>query len=258
MSTFGFIIAACLRNEDHVNALKGCIDSIQTLYESQKIVVIIDFSSVIGFVLPLINSYKNVLFEIDTPHVPADMLLLHYFKEKHYFDVAITLQDSMRVKKKFNVPLDDNVNYLWYFTNHRIHWSIIGEPQTDFNIKNGIKTHDDLNHYIIDNWLDEPDFKSYCVETYDIKEQWSGCFGCCCVISYDFLIKMNNKTKIIDSMMKMTSNRLRRSIESIFSLACQFTKQCEIHSAIDGLYTDGYSGHGLNGEYIYKVSFDRQ
>jgi hypothetical protein len=256
--TYGFIVAACLRNESHTTSLKNCIESIKLKEESPKIVVVMDFTSSKVYVDQIVSTYPDVIFELETRHVPADMLLLHYFKEKKYFDVAITLQDSMRLKKKLPIPTNPEIDYLWYFTNHRVHWSIIEEPRTEFNISKGIKTHDDLNHYIIDNVLESSEFRKYCQVTYNNKEHWSGCFGCCCIISYEFLEKLDEKTKLINLMYNMTSNRLRRSIESLFSLACQFTKGCEIRSAIDGLYYDGFTGNNLEGEYVMKQSFDRQ
>jgi hypothetical protein len=258
MSSFGFIIAACLRTAEHAESLNSCIKSIQSNYHLPKIVVVVDFSSAKALTDMIMSTHSDVLFEVDTPHVPADMLLLSYFKEKKYFDIALTIQDSMRLKKKIEIPEHTDIHYLWYFTNHRVHWAILEEPKTDFNISNGIKTHDDLNHYVINNLLESQAFKLYCLEKYDSKYEWSGCFGCCCMISHDFLIKLDNETKILDLMHKMTTNRLRRSIESIFSLACQFTKDTEIHSAIDGLYYDGFSGNQMNGEHIQKISFDRQ
>jgi hypothetical protein len=105
----------------------------------------------------------------------------------------------------------------------------------------------------------EDTFKKYCYDIYDKKDRWSGCFGFCCIITHDFVVKLQESTGIFDVMMQMISSRSRRAGESLFSLACQMTAGREIHESYDGLYYDGAGGgHGLTSEHIHKISFDRQ
>ena len=85
MNRFGFLIAACLRNETHATSLKESIESIQTFYPELPIVVICDFTSDPIILLQCLVKFPRVRFETDTPKVPADMLLLYYFKKNHYF-----------------------------------------------------------------------------------------------------------------------------------------------------------------------------
>jgi len=259
--TFGFMVAICVRNMEHKNSVNKCVDSIIKYHPTDKAVLVVDFTSNSELVKELVEQYSwnnYIIFENFTEHVPADMLLLYYFKKNKYFDIAICIQDSMYVRNKFeNIAVDD-VELLWHFTNHRVHWSEIKEPVTEFTKKYTITTHDDLIMYCINNLIESEDFKKYCNKIYFQKHRWSGSLGCCCIINYDFLCKLDDSTKIINFMSKMSNNRLRRAMESLFSLACQFCLNKEIHSSYDGLYYDGFYHNNFKGFYIQKKSFDRQ
>ena len=259
MSTVGFIVATCVRTYEHMKSLEACIQSILVFYEPKQVVIIVDFTSNPSMIQIMQHQFPYVRFETDVPSVPADMVMLYFFKKNHYFDLAITLQDSMVILKRFDVEHIKDIEYLWHFTNHRLHWSTIVEPQTEFNIANNIHVHDDLNMYCIKHMIDNTAFREYCMEIYPQKEKWSGSLGSLSLIRYDALIGLDAATGIIDLMLKMNTNRLRRVIESLFGLACQFYLQKEIHSSYDDLYYDGLSGgHGLISEHIKKISFDRQ
>jgi|LakMenEpi03Aug12_release.lakeMendotaPanAssembly.Ray.scaffolds.fasta_scaffold158303_2 hypothetical protein len=256
---FGFIIATCLRTNEHVNSLHECISSIQNFHPTNIIVVVVDFTSNEEYVSDSILKFPSVIFEVNTPSVPADMLMLKYFKDKHYFSKAITLQDSMKLTSKVDISKSSGLDYLWHFTNHRVHWHIIEEPQTEFNVQQNIRTHDDLVEFCVRTMINKKDFQEYCNTIYRKKELWSGCFGCLCVIDYNTLCELDEKTGIINLMMQMKDNRLRRAIESLFSLACQYTLQKEIHTSFDGLYYDGKNYHNnFQGICVSKKSFNRQ
>lgn len=256
--TFGFMIAGCLRTKEHLYALNECVRSIKQHNPLQKIVVVIDFTSDSDFVQSAIATNSDVIFELNTQHVPADMLLLYYFKEKKYFDKAILLQDSMRLKKEMIVDEVNDITYVWHFTNHRVDWSNITEPETDYNVANNIKTHDDLVLHVIDTKIENTEFKTYCKDMYFTKEKWCGCFGTCCIITHDFLMNLDARTNIIAIEAQMVTNRLRRAIESVFALACQYVTQRDMEGSYDGLYYNGSHGNNMEGATIHKISFDRQ
>ena len=216
-----------------------------------------DFTSEYSLIIRIISKFPNVIFELNTDPYPADMQLLKYFKQKHYFDTAILFQDSMRSVKPFDVSHIQDIQYLWHFNNHRVHWHIIKEPETEYNRTHNIITHDDLIHHMIQS-LPESGFKEYCKTIYPQKHLWSGTIGCCCIITYDFLLKLDAKTDIIAFESKMITNRLRRVIESLFSLACEYAKGEHITSSFDGLYYDGFTGNNMIGTHVHKISFDRQ
>jgi hypothetical protein len=255
---YGFIVAACLREQVHKESLTCCLNSIKEFHENVSIVVVVDYTSEQQYISELIKEYPTVIFETNTPSVPADMLLLYYFKLKKYFQKAILLQDSMAVISKVDITKTHDLDYLWHFNNHRVYWHIIAEPDTEFNRQHKIITHDNLVEYCIYNLIKSEGFKTYCIQNYHDKYKWSGCFGCLCIIDYDFLCKLDAESSIIDLMSQMKDNRLRRAIESLFSLACQYVLKKEIYDSYDGLYYDGNYHNNFIGNFIVKKSFNRQ
>ncbi len=259
MTEFGFLVAACLRGHEHLISLCENLQSIQKFHPEAATVVIFDHTSDKSLTWQAAIYFPNVLFETDTPEVPADMLMLSYLKEKRYFKKAVTLQDSMRLTSRIEWSGLSGLQYLWHFTNHRVHWHTIEEPQNEFNVANRIKTHDDLVEYCLQNLIQKPDFQKYALDIYRQKERWSGCFGCLCFIDLDTLDILEDKTGILGTMKEMKDNRMRRAIESIFSLACQYALNKEIHDSLDGLYYDGVSYHNnFQGKSVAKKSYNRQ
>jgi hypothetical protein len=192
---YGFIVAACLRTQVHKDSLSNCLNSIRQFHENIPIAVVVDYTSEQKYVTEVSIEYPTVIFETNTPNVPADMLLLYYFKLKKYFQKAILLQDSMTVISTVDMTKTHELDYLWHFNNHRLHWHTIMEPETEFNKQNNIVTHDNLVEYCISNLIKPEDFKTYCIQNYHNKYKWSGCFGCLCIIDYDFLCKLDNEIK---------------------------------------------------------------
>jgi hypothetical protein len=258
MSSFGFLVGSFLEQEKHYHALHDCISSIRQFHE-EPIVVIFNTRSEKEYVGKIMETFQtNMIYELENPEeIPGDMLIYKYFKENHYFDIAITLQDSMRILKKIDPTVVETVKYLWHFTNHRVHWSSIEEPQTEYNITHGIRTHDDLILHYIRTYNTCPGFIQYCNNIYSNKDRWVGCFGFMTIMRHSFLCLLDDMTGITDLMLLTNTNRLRRVMESIFALACQYTLGYEIKDSFDGLYYDGHYHNGFTGNIIAKKSFDR-
>jgi hypothetical protein len=248
--SFGFIIPACIWEEKHLIAFQNCVQSIRKFHPESLVLVVQDISSTLN--IPEQYQLKVVKYQ---KSAAADMLAYKCFLESE-LDTAMILQDSMRLLQP--VELDyTSVKYLWSFTNHRTQWNIIEEPQTEENIKHKIRVHDDLILFCINNYT-SGEFQNYSRHMLYNKHLWVGCFGTCSIMTKSFLQIMQERTGIIDTMESMgNNNRNRRAIESIFALAVQYTygAPCYVY---DGLYYDGNGGgHGLKGEKIEKVTFDR-
>ena len=251
--TFGFIITSYIHEFNHLLALDSCIKSLRDKHLEQKKIIIIDTKSNKNLVNLAINSnkYDDVIFEFSKEDIPADMLALYYYKKNKYFTKAIIIQDSMKLKEKIDVSNVNDVLYLWHFTNHRIHWNTIKEPDTEYNKTNNIVTHDDLIIDRINSKIEIQEFKDYCNSIYFRKDKWCGCFGGCCIISYDFLEELDRRTGIINFQKLMITRRDRMVFESLFSIACQYVSGRDMEVSYDGLYK------GLEGNIISKVSFER-
>jgi len=73
------------------------------------------------------------------------------------------------------------------------------------------------------------------------------------IVTKEFAEQLNIRTGIIDFLKQMNTNRLRRSAESIFTLACYFIKEDLFETAYDGLYYDGYNNQ--NGHMIATADY---
>ncbi len=258
--TVGFVIAACSRTRVHLTGLYTCIYSIQQFHPNTKVVVIVDFSTPEQFVKEMKHQFrnsKNVEFITDTPKVPADMLVHYYFKKCHWFDKMVFLHDSTYILEPLDITKTSSLDYIWHFTNHRLQWHTIEEPQNEFNIRHGIKVHDDLMNYCIENLITKEGFKQYCKEIYPQKNKWAGCFGCMCVIDYDIVCKLDEECGLIEIMSQINTYRLRVAMESIFSLACQYVLKKEIQSSYDGLYYDGNYHCNFIRNFMAKIGYHR-
>ena len=252
MDSFGFIIPSYCDSELHLLQLKRCINSIRKFHKDEKIIVIDDYSEI-----DLTNELKgfdNLIVIMSPVKSAGDMVTYSVFKDNYLFQKAITIQDSMILEKELtNLKNVTSVNYLWYFTNHRLHWGKIKEPQTEYNIKNNIKVHDDAVLDCIKKLITKDDFKDYALNIYAKKNEWSGCFGCLTIMDYDFMLKLNKDTGIIDLLLNMNDNRLRRVAESIFALSCQYVLGDEVfEKSYDGLYYDGINPQRGKGNFKAK------
>lgn len=278
MEDFGFIIPSYCDSDLHLLQLERCIGSIRK-YHDNTIIIIDDYSK--SDIESVVNKFRGVKIIKSTVKGGGDMSTYDVFRDHKFFQKAIIIQDSMTVEKKFdNIDSIDKISYIWYFTNHRLHWSHIKEPQNEYNIKNNIKVHDDLVLDCIDKLIKLDGFKQFAKDIYHNKNKWSGCFGCLTIIDYDFMLEFDNKTGIIEILKNFNNNRLRRASESIFALACLYVLDDDVfEKAYDGLYYDGVNpqnniknlkaselGIGndsisvyqvCKNDYISKVSFNR-
>ena len=238
MNNFCFIIPSYCETDLHGLQLRRCISSIRRWHDN-LIVIIDDFSSI--DVKEYTSNFQNIKIVKSQIKGAGDMVTYLNFKNIEGFKNAVIFQDSMTLE----TPLDgvndiDQVIPIWYFTNHRHHWSIIPEPETEYNLENGIKFHDDLMVDCIKKMILKEDFREWAIEIYHRKEEWSGNIGCQSIIDRDFLSDLDGKTGIIDLMSRMNNNRLRRVAESLFPLACQFViGDSIVNKGYDGLYYDG-------------------
>lgn len=252
---FGFIIPTCVKNDIHFNQLKRCIKSIRNFYINIKIVLIDD--SDIEFTKQINNYFEtdnNIFIKESIIKGSADQQIFKILFETDLFDKAVFIQDSMILNKKLENIDKINLQFIWHFKNHRLHWDIIKEPNTEYNIINNIITHTNLiKHNILRDYNDNCEFQKYAIHKLTNKNEWCGCFGSLCIIDKKSLYILNKNVNFIDKFINATSNRDRRVNESIFALICHYSfPNINFENSYDGLYYDGYKHGGninKNGKY---------
>lgn len=277
-NNFCFIIPSYCNSDLHGLQLKRCINSIRKHHDN-KIFIIDDYSS---FNINLyISNFNNIEILKSQIKGAGDMVTYYNFTKIDGFENAVIIQDSMTLECRLdNINDNKTIQNIWHFTNHRLHWHKIKEPNTEYNKKNNIKVHDDLVIDCINNMIKKNDFKNWIKDIYFQKEKWSGNIGCQSIVNKEFLIKLNDKTDIVNILLNMNNNRLRRVAESVFPLACQFVLgESFIESSYDGIYYDGINEQnnkktlttksinlGDNGsveqvcknKYFSKITFNRR
>lgn len=290
-----FVIPTCIQSSLHLNQLYRCINSIRKYHIDNKIFLINDSSNTFDtdFAL-LLEKYNNIILIKSLKGGSADQQVFKVILDDittNIADVAnnvtaasnidekyIIIQDSMMLNRDLDIDSIKfkeitDVKFLWHFTNHIIHWDIIEEPLTEYNIKHNIKSHTDLiRHHILLNYSDNTEFICFALHRLKNKELWCGCFGSCCIITKSFLNRLNNIFHFVDKFINNASNRERRMNESIFSLMCHFLLvNRDFSDSYDGLYYDGFTVNKFaktetefdnlvycaKNHYISKVSFNR-
>jgi len=159
----GFLVASFLKEPAHYDSLIKCVSSILK-FHTNRVIVVINSLSDGALTAKAIETYEDcdqVMIHVDPSHISACNIVYTYFNEHKCFDVAIILQDSMFLNCA--LPLEDigrttTVSFLWHFTNHRVHWSAIKEPESEYNKANNIVTHDDLILDAIRTYSRKPEF----------------------------------------------------------------------------------------------------
>jgi hypothetical protein len=247
---FSFIIPICIQQNLHLNQLKRCIESVIKYHIDSNIYLINDSDDSFNLLIQNYIKYINI-----------------------NNTVYIIIQDSMFLNRALdNIEKVESINFLWYFTNHRMDWDKILEPESDFNKINNIKTHTDLiRHHLINNYIEDINFLNYYIESLKNKNNWVGCFGNCCIITKKCLDFLNKNTNFVKKFINNTTNRERRMNESIFSLMCHYYFPQNYENAYDGLYYDGINVNEYSNKptgfdnlkyccrkkYISKISFCR-
>lgn len=272
MSDFCFIIPSYCKTQQHLQQLRKCLSSIRQHHDNY-IIINDDFSD-IQILEHHLQDFENIEVVTSWTRGGGDMTTYHQwrwmldnYERDPMWTHAVIMQDSMNLEAPLeNVEDIETIKHLWYFTNHRLHWSHIKEPQTEYNIANNIKVHDDMMIHCINRDVKNIPFKQWLLDIYPKKELWSGSIGCQSIISKDFVNHLNDRTGIVDIMYRYNDNRLRRVAESLFPLACQYcTGKQASEISYDGLYYNGKRPpNGNSGsiicknKYFSKISFNRR
>jgi hypothetical protein len=245
---FGFIISTSIRTNIHLNQLHRCISSVKKYHPDNDIIIINDSNDNYNLEIEL-KKYDKLHIIKSLKKGSGDQQTFKVLSETNLFDKAVILQDSMLLNKKLeNIDEINSVMFLWHFTNHRVHWNNIREPTSQYNIDNNIITHTDLiAHHVLTYYNAHPSFQIFALKSLLRMDKWCGCFGPTCIIDKETLLKLNKEVNLIDIFPNSTSNRDRRTSESIFALICHYVfPNIDFENSYDGLYYDGNDKVNLN------------
>jgi hypothetical protein len=255
---FGFLIPTHVSTQQSYDTFCESVQSLQSLYPTiPKVFFYNKDTSFDISQLDFIQRDPSIRL-VTKRYCEGEMNVYKHFYEEHYFDLGILLHDSFVLKKPFeNLETIKDINYIWYFTNHRLHWHTILEEKTEYNIKHNIITHDDLILHLVKQSYDPShEFYKYFVETYPKKEEWVGCYGSLSIIRHDFLREVQEKTQFFNILPNIKDKRDRIAMESFLALVFQYTLG-KIPTAYDGLYYDGIKNNDCETSLLRKKHYYR-
>ena len=196
-SKYGFIITRHVNSELTNKYWNACIHSIRKYYSPRFYkIIVIDDNSDLKYVKAARN-YENVEY-IQSEYIGrGELLPFYYFYQRHFFDNAIIIHDSVFFQKKIAFhKIHEPVLPLWHF-----------DIQKSENLSNSLRLIAGLNYYDkIADLLTEKNKYSVLTLNNDI---WMGCFGCQCYINWDFLSIIQKKYNLF-SLLRVVTNRADR------------------------------------------------
>ena len=237
--TFGFLIPSYVTSQESMESLHYCLRTLQEYHPSiPKILFVDPKNPIVIDNLSIIKDDPTIRI-INTRYCDGELNVWKHFLHEKYFDVGILLHDSFLIKKPLeNIEQISDVNFIWYFTNHRVHWDIIEEPNTEYNRSHKIRTHNDLIYHLAKQAYEGSDFFTWFQQVFPRKEEWIGCFGPVSIMRHEFLQRLQEKTGFLNIIPYIKDKRDRMAMESIYALACQYVLGRTADS-YDGLYYDG-------------------
>ena len=164
MDEFGFIILRHVNNKTTNNYWQNCYKCIRKFYPKRKI-IIIDDNSNYQFITN-IELYNCFIIQSEYPKRGELLPFIYYLKYK-FFDKAVILHDSVFINTFINFNIKENYKFIWDFSHQ---WD---NTINDIKLIKVFKNQDLLQFY-------------------KNKDLWRGCFGGMCIISYNYLLAIDN------------------------------------------------------------------
>lgn len=289
-----FIVPTCIQSQIHENQLIRCLTSIRKFYPTENIIVIDDSPNPNPNPNPNLNDYTNEYQKRDILTIvnnlfsgitvvlslnrgSGELQTFYHILNTSTTEYNITMQDSLILEDKIELPINfNNIQFAFHFTSHRLFWDTIQEPQTDYNIKNNIKSHTDLLIDILLTRFSDKNFQKYGIHMLYNKHLWVGYFGCSCIVKKSFIRMLELELGFVDVFNSFTTRRERCAAESIFTLLCYYMNEkkglnIKFEDSLDGLYFDGRNPiigyndvcgfdnlvYNNRGKHFSKISFCR-
>jgi hypothetical protein len=194
MTQIGFIILRHVNNTLTNKYWIKCVNSIRQYYPENHILIIDDNSNYEYITEETL--YKTTIINSEYPK-RGELLAYYYYLHNKLFDTAVIIHDSVFINKYIDMSVE-KYKFIWDF-NHE--WDRIDDEIRIINVFNDLEL----------------------TEFYKNKQLWTGCFGCMCIITHDYLTYINNKydiSKLLDYVLNRSN---RCSFERV--IACLLQKE---------------------------------
>ena len=243
--TFHFVITLCIKDDIQLRQALRCLDSIRKLHQNAIYILNDTEEEMFETVKHHFVKYNNTYFRQSYKKGLGEQQVFQFIMDCSDIqenDNVIYLHDSTILFLPFSNTVETkDLQFLWYYSQHRFHWDTIYQEQTPYNIEHKIHTHTDLlAHHLNKYYTKNPYFLSWALDSLKNKEKYVGCLGYMCIIKKRSLRELDKTVPFIKEFLNFNTKKGRIINEDIFSLICNYyysLHQC-IHS-YDGLYYDG-------------------
>lgn len=198
MNDLGFIILRHVRDSRSKELWYLSYQCIRKLYPENPILIIDDHSNYNFIDTNLEKQLVNTTIIKNTKVGRGEILPYLYYLENKIAEKILFLQDSSFITRKIDVSNIKNFKFLWHFSNkHDLYCFSIGK----FNI-------------LLSKLLNGDKLISFAND----KSNWFGCTGSQCVISYDYLKKIDYMYDLKRIESKIITRSQRIEFESIISI----------------------------------------
>ena len=200
---FGIILTRHVRSTLTNIYWNLCVTQLRNFYPDIPI-VIIDDNSVQSYVKDLQDheSNKNIIV-VQSSYPGAGELLPYYYLHKYkWFRHAAIIHDSVFFQKKINFQklLSFKVLPFWHFR-------YMEDKDKCMYLASFLRNNDGIKYR-----LSEDQVSLFSIQS---SEKWRGCFGCQCIIQYDFLHQIQKKYNLFGLINIIKDRKHRMCLERI-------------------------------------------
>jgi len=225
MSSLSFFINRKVKEiKDNIIWIE-CVKQIRNFYKDEMIYIIDDDNMNIVD-LNDVSDFTNENIQIITINDEklkgrGEFISFYYYLKLKPSPKAIFIQDSFFIMRKFDERMVKNQDICFLF-------GFIDKEEFAKSL---------VNNLIYD--LNEGDK----ILKYKYKYNWVGCFGVSCLISFNYLLYLNERYNLLNLAVEIKSKLMREVFERVFGLLITYDKRS----------FDNISFYGLKGSYNYDL-----
>lgn len=227
MEDLSIFVTAHITNEIHNYTLHLCIDNIRSHYKNNRIFIINDNSTV------SLENFKNkesiTVIDSDFKGSGESLFLYYYHKMENPSKKALYIHDSMFLISPIPTEIVDNLTDIKFLLSFCKNYKI--KEQEDFILK--LNEGSSINE----------------------NQNWVGCYGGACIITHEYLTKLQNKYNIISIVPFITRRSEREIYERILGAVVSFdllnTNKIAVYGDLDEYFSKYPSGRYHHFNYLH-------
>jgi hypothetical protein len=225
--SFCFYIPTCITSNIGDEPVRSAIKSVRQHYPETHIYIIDDSDESINTSSILKDILDLNLYIINNIHKGSACASWYQHLMDSSYDFGIMIQDSTELRCKLpEFKTDDRVKFFWWFKTH-FNWDQEPAPDAVKHKNPEIYNHSHEILKFIEN-IEYCAFKEKFKYYYNQRQLYLGCMGNMAIISREYMVQLNNTTKICSLIPYIKTRRDRMCMETIFGLAVYYDQDFNV------------------------------